>query len=535
MIDKLVPAHLSGRNFQTLMDPRATMDLKDVPVGGYVRISTQKEGQLTSIENQKKQIAEWSEVNNYLLKGFYVDMRSGEYAYTRDDVQRLLSDLKSGLIRGVITKEISRTSRDIMDLLDLKRKIVSYGGFLIAIKEGYDSRTDDDEFLLIIHAGMAQKERKTTANRVKVTQLIKAKEGKTNVPDPAYGYKLSEDRQNLVPNADTVPTYKLIIEKYLEGWGQLKIAKHLNEQGIPSKRGKEWCSNAIRTILVNPVYLGTTIYNTTTLIRDAEGRQKRVMRPETEWVIRENTHEPLITREKFDKVQELMEKKREKDTKEWSCDRKYLGSSILRCSDCGGKIYGSRYPIKVYGEKVEGHYKYKYCCTGKNGKCPGKMKYWAMEEVDNLIISFFKGLFQDKKKLKERLTQLYNSEEVTERFERELEELQKKLDKLDKAMKKQLMAFEDEVITMYEYKTRLAELRTDRDSALHRMARVKDNIKSQSTLGEKLNNVFNAVEQKLRVLEDMDHSEKVSFISNTFEAIYLNSNNEVTDVTFKLL
>jgi len=81
--------------------------------------------------------------------------------------------------------------------------------------------------------------------------------------------------------------------------------------------------------------LGITIYNTTTLIRDADGRQKRVVRPREEWVIRENTHEPLITEQEFEMIQNIINERKQKDVKEWTCDRRYLGSSILRCSECG--------------------------------------------------------------------------------------------------------------------------------------------------------------------------------------------------------
>lgn len=113
-------------------------------------------------------------------------------------MQLLKQDVKSGIIKGIIAKEISRTSRDIMDVLELKRTLESHGAFFISIKENYDSRTDDDEFLLIIYAALAQKERKTTAGRVKITQMLKAREGKTNVPSPAFGYKLSSNKQHLV-------------------------------------------------------------------------------------------------------------------------------------------------------------------------------------------------------------------------------------------------------------------------------------------------------------------------------------------------
>jgi hypothetical protein len=70
-------------------------------------------------------------------------------------MNQLREDIEKGIVKGILSKEISRTSRDIMDILELKRSLADKGAFFISIKEGYDSRTDDDEFLLIIYAGLA--------------------------------------------------------------------------------------------------------------------------------------------------------------------------------------------------------------------------------------------------------------------------------------------------------------------------------------------------------------------------------------------
>ena len=139
---------------------------------------------------------------------------------------------------------------------------------------------------------------------------MKAKEGKGNSPNPAYGYILSEDRQYYVKNPDAYPTLHFIIEKYIDGWGQQKLAKYLNSKGTPGPRGKRWHSNSIRTIVNNPVYLGITMYNVTTTVRTADGKRRLVVRPREEWIVRENTHEPLITQEEWDKIQHIAEQRR---------------------------------------------------------------------------------------------------------------------------------------------------------------------------------------------------------------------------------
>jgi len=273
---------------------------------------------------------------------------------------------------------------------------------------------------------------------------------------------LSEDRQKIVVNPDTAPVYRQIVEKFFSGWGQLKIAKWLNEQGIKTRRDGQWSTNGIRTILSNPVYLGVTIYNVTTLIRDSKGRQKRVVRPQEDWIVRENTHEPLITQDEFDKIQVMMKHKQEKYQHEWSCDRKYLGSSILRCATCKGKIYG--FKVKPKRKKRDSQYNYYYRCQGINGKCEGKIKSWDMQTIDERLLLFIKSFFKDKDKLLNTIKRNVNyfSEDPSGLINKR-ERYRLKLEKVVGAIKKQQLAYEQDVIILEEYKERITELREEKN------------------------------------------------------------------------
>jgi len=531
MDEEFMPAHIQGRRLEILDDPAKTIDQKGLDVGGYIRISTKKDSQKTSIENQKKFLQQCAEVDGYNLVRFYMDVKTGKFLYLRNDVQEMLDDLKRGKIRGVVSKEIARTSRDIMDILEIKRKIVGCGGFFKAIKENYDSRTDDDEFLLILYGALAQKEQKTTASRVKITQLIKAKEGKTNVGHPAFGYMLSEDKQTLVRNPETAPVYRFIVEKFLDGWGQLKIAKYLNQNGIPSKRGGKWYTSSVKVVLTNPVYLGITIYNTTTLVRDPEGRQKRVLRPREEWIIRYNTHEPLITEEEFKKVQAIIQERRENDCKEWSCERKYLGSTLLRCAACGGKIYGSRFMSKKKGVG----YFYRYICRGVNGKCSSKTKYWDMEKVDWYIRELFKILFNDKEKLYQYIQKEPGIfEDDLPDLLKERDNLTNKIPQIDRAMKKQQLAFENDVLTLDEYKSRVAELRKEKNDILTKINRLDSKLLRHDSVMDRLKSVLDRVADKIDRIHELPKEEVAEYIDAVFDSLYLAEDGSIVDIEFKI-
>lgn len=521
---KYIPPLVSGNRLKQHNDYLKTLNETNLDVGGYIRISTAKDSQMSSIENQKKYLKQWAEINKYNIVRFYTDIKSGAYSYIRNEMRELRDDIENGKIRGIITKEISRTSRDIMDILELKRSLADNGAFFISIKEGYDSRTDDDEFLLVIHAGLAQKERKTTSSRVKITQLMKAREGKTNVPSPAFGYKLSEDRQYIVVDHEKAKIYRFIVDKFLEGWGQLKISKWLNKEGIPAKRGGKWNTNSIKTILTNPVYLGISIYNATTLVRDSQGKRKRVVRPEEEWIIREGTHEPLITREEFEKIQDIIKERKEKDTKEWSCEKKYLLSGLLFCDVCKGKIFGCKTVDKKRRAKDtdEPYVFYSYVDQNRYSMCDTKTKYWNMKKVDEMVLYEIKKIFADKSLIEERIRSkqyLYNKNLIDEKAERE--KLHESLYRINSAIRKQQGAFENDIISLDEYRTRMSELREQKKEIAIKLEVLDKKLERVDSIEERFREIKDKVIAIINNIDRLDFETKVALLKRLIKRIYL--------------
>ena len=524
------PPIVIGNRLEEYTDFRDTIGETGLNIGGYIRISTAKDSQKTSIENQKKYIMEWAQINKYNIVDFYVDIKTGAYSYMRNELMRLKNDIALKKIQGIISKEISRTSRDIMDIIELKRSLADKGAFFISIKEGYDSRTDDDEFLLIIHAGLAQKERKVTSSRVKITQLIKAREGKTNVPCPALGYMLSEDKQQLVINPDTAATYNIIVDKFLQGWGRLKICKYLNSNGINTKSGGKWSTNSILSILTNPVYLGVTIYNATIRTRDSNGKAKRMVRPREDWIVKENTHPALITKEKFDRIQQIIKMRKEKDTKEWSCTKKYLLSGLLYCACCGGKIYGIKLP-KGHAKKInkkdrrENDYYYYYFDKKSYGICGSKLSYYRMDVVEERVINEIKKQIKSNNLLDDLIRNkqyIYNNKLEIER--KECEALRDKIEAISAAITKQQMAFEADIITLDEYKCRMNQLREQNSN----YARKLETFNNRLSIENKLNSTeatYNIIKEKVNELIDnfsiLNYEIKEEIIRKFVKRIYI--------------
>ncbi|MBC9785363.1 recombinase family protein [Heliobacterium chlorum] len=531
--DDLVIKPRQSGNFETLTDIKSTLNMPNLFVGGYIRVSTAKEGQKTSIENQEKYIREWCEVNGYQLHQVYIDVKSGQFARLRSDLNKMLADIEEKKICGIVTKEIARSSRDVMDTLELKRNMSDQGAFLISIRENYDSRTDDDEFLLIIHAALAQKERKTTSSRIKVTQMLKAKEGRGNVPPP-YGYRYGEDGRYL-PDPIEAPVYRKIIENFLnDRYGRLKIAKELNRENIPGPRGGKWCPSSVKFILENPVYLGIMIYNTTTLVRTASGERKRVIRPQQEWVIVHEAHPPLITKKKFDRVQDLIRRRREKDNRDRSCfERKYLLSGLVYCGVCGGRMHGSffrqRYKVKSQEEKE--CFLYRYVCQGKNGRCDRPTKYYKMNIIDQMIL----------KEVTKVLPKLIRPEEVGSYVQRhkdffhknlskerkEREQLKVLMEKNKKAVLLQQVAYEEEVIDLNEYKIRLAKLREEKEDLVQKLERLNQKMACTDSTEDNVQAITLHIMSSLGSVEQLSSDRKRTLIDQMISRVDVYSQYEI--------
>ncbi|WP_170291677.1 recombinase family protein [Heliobacterium mobile] len=515
--DIVIKPRQSG-NFEILTDIKSTLNMPNLSVGGYIRVSTAKEGQKTSIENQEKYIREWCEVNGYQLHQVYIDVKSGQFARLRSDLHKMLTDIEEKKICGIVTKEIARSSRDVMDTLELKRNLSDQGAFLISIRENYDSRTDDDEFLLIIHAALAQKERKTTSSRVKVTQMLKAKEGRGNVPPP-YGYRYGEDGRYL-PDPLEAPVYHKMVENFLNGrYGRLKIAKELNRENTPGPRGGKWCPSSVKFILENPVYLGIMIYNTTTLIRTAGGERKRVIRPQEEWVVVHEAHPPLITKEDFDRVQDLIQRRRAKDNRDqWSFEKKYLLSGRIYCGVCGGRMHGSyfRQRYKVKSEEEKECFLYRYVCQGKNGRCDRPMKYYKMQIIDQMILDEITKVLhklinpEEAGRYVQRHKDLFHKNLSKERKERE--HLKVRIDKNKKAMLLQQVAYEEEAIDLEEYKMRLAKLREEKDQLAQKLERLNQKMAATDSAEETVQAITHHIVRSLGNIGHLSGDRKRSLI-----------------------
>lgn len=352
----------------------------------YARKSTSKLGQSETIDNQINICKSTAKQLGLDVVDVKTDTGTGRDDVDRPEVLELINDAIKGKYNCVIMKGVSRFYRDTENGLKLIKRLDRHNIRVVTVEESFDSheqRTGTgqlDTSRITMYLMFAEMESKKTADRVKYTQLEKARKGEWNIaPNPPYGYKYNSETKKLVIDESKAKIVREIFSLYESGIGFRNISIQLNERGIPSPGGKEWRSRRVQYIIANRTYVGDVVFNMESrkelIYKKPELHQKTIEdfyigqapNDETKWVITENAHEPIISRELFEKVNEI---RSVKSTNKGIRREFALLAGIIKCSKCGKgmtlkKRYGAyahltpRYYCITYQQKGR-----KYCDNG---------------------------------------------------------------------------------------------------------------------------------------------------------------------------
>lgn len=274
----------------------------------YARVSTEHEAQLSALENQVqyydgilKQHHDWILYDRYIDEGI-----TGTSTNKRKNFMRMIEDAKAGRFDLIITREVSRFARNTVDTLQETRKLKNIGVEVYFVEDNIWTFNDQDgELKLTIMATLAQNESKKTSQRVKAGQMISFQNGVFYGSGNILGYdKVGKD---LVINEEQAEIVKYIYSEYLNGKGTVKIADELTERGVITSTGlSRWSAAYVSRVLRNPFYSGTIVYRKS-YIPDYLEQKPKMNYGEVEQVIVEGRHEPIISKEDFKRVQQIMD------------------------------------------------------------------------------------------------------------------------------------------------------------------------------------------------------------------------------------
>jgi len=346
----------------------------------YVRISREDgdKEESDSISNQRTLLRDYISCESDIdIYGIYIDDGWSGTNFDRPDFLRMMEDIKSRSVNCVVVKDLSRFGRNYIEVGNYIEKVFPFMDVrFISINDTLDSFKNPQSMnnLIVPFKNIINDEYcRDISNKVRSSLDLKRKQGKFIGSFATFGYlKDPDDRNKLIVDEYASAIVRDIFSWFIEGMGCITIAKRLNDQGVLNstaykqslgfnyrhptgeKNDKLWCSSSVRRILINRMYIGTLVQGKNKV--KSYKVQVSVQQPEDKWIEIENSHEAIIDRETFDKVQNLLKRDTRTPPKK---KHVYLFAGFLRCADCR-KAMNRKLISQPYGE-----YHYYVCSTFK--------------------------------------------------------------------------------------------------------------------------------------------------------------------------
>lgn len=424
----------------------------------YIRLSKEDgdKAESDSIGNQRKLIDEYiKEKAEFVRYDTYVDDGYTGTNFNRPAFRRMIGDIEAGKVNCVIVKDLSRFGRDYIDTgRYLERYFPDRNVRFISITDNIDSFEQAYDMLLPIKNIFNEQYARDISRKIHAAVSTKQKAGEFIGAFASYGYRKSPiDKNKLVIDPYAAGVVRRIYELYLEGFGKNRIAAILNKEKIPcpseykSLSGDHyrnsnrlegvsyWTYSTINRILQNEMYAGNMV----------QGRKRQQMRSRAkavereDWIIVPNTHEPIIDKDTWEKVQDLL-KRRTRNLN--VAEKSSVFAGFLKCGDCGRAL------VKKTGKNIS-YYCGTYVRCGRQYCTPHMVPHKVLE---NILLNDLKELLcgvENLKELVEKQTRRRagavqgNDEENSEKTQETYDEKIKLLWELDRVRKLKKAVYED--------------------------------------------------------------------------------------------
>ncbi|MEI6536759.1 MAG: recombinase family protein, partial [Verrucomicrobiaceae bacterium] len=299
-------------------------------VGIWIRVSTEDQAQGESPEHHEHRASSYAEARGWTVVELY-DLAgvSGKSVMEHPEAKRMLADIKSGHITGIIFSKLARLARNTKELLDFSDFFRAHNADLVSVHESIDTSTPSGRLFYTMIAAMAQWEREEITDRINSSIVTRAKLGKPLNGLAPYGYKWHDAK--LVIEPAEAPVRKLAYELFVQHRRKGSVSRLLNEAGHRTRNGCDWSDISIGRILRCPSAKGLYRLN----VHRTVGPWKFEIKPESEWG--SIAVEPIISEELWDQVNRLLEEQ-SKPEKRPARKVVQLFAGLAVCQ-CGAKMY----------------------------------------------------------------------------------------------------------------------------------------------------------------------------------------------------
>ena len=437
------------------------MKQKQYIAGLYFRLSQEDErqGESASIEHQRTILRKYAEERGFEIYDEYIDDGISGTTFQRPEVQRLLDDAKTGVINTIIVKDLSRFGRNYIEVGQyIDYVFPAFGIRFIAIQDNVDTENRDSgtmEMMPIMNV-FNEWHAANTSKKIRAVRRAFAKEGVYIAKKASYGYKMGTDKKHTpIIDEEVAPNVRRIFEMYASGLSPMKICEILNSEGIPTpatyaytkleQKPKNkvmgfWTPVTVREMLNKIIYIGHMPQLRWTSM--SYKNHKRYRKDESEWQIVYNNHEPIISQELWDRVQER--KKSVATGRKTKIGFTHPLSGFLFCADCGGKLK----LCTSIGRNSKRRYYFDCGYHLRYGKSYCFSHYISASVLEEIVLddirTMAKQIVLDEKSIREEFIR-HNAELVDAAIKKSQKELQTKQKRVTELSRLMQVAYEDRV------------------------------------------------------------------------------------------
>ncbi|WP_018934499.1 recombinase family protein [Gracilibacillus lacisalsi] len=390
-------------------------------IAAYLRVSTNEQvDHGHSLAEQKERLEAYAKVMGWEKPIYYMDDGYSAGSLKRPQLQKLIKDIENQKIDTVMTTKLDRLSRNLLELLQVINFMETNDCSYVSATENFDTSTAAGRMVLHLLGVFAEFERERTSERVKDNMTSLALTSDVALSGPCFGYDIVNRRYKI--NKKEAKYVRKMVEMIENGNGNRSIASWLNSMNITTKRGKEWDSTAVRRLMRTETITGTRVTNKRKKVGD-----KYVIRPKEEWIIKENNHPAIISPERFENLQTILDSRINNKQHE---NETYLLTGVLKCGHCGSTMKGS----SARHNRGDKQYEYfRYICSSYVTKYGCKHHFAHRDQLENEIIKQVEKLTESSpEELKLKVSSSNEQNEVNE--------IKKALKSLDMQMMRQIEA-----------------------------------------------------------------------------------------------
>lgn len=321
--------------------PKTVNSLDSVKVAIYIRVSTQHQIDKASLPVQREELINYTKyILNTDTYELFEDPGYSAKNTDRPAYQQMMSRVRTGEFSHILVWKIDRISRNLLDFAAMYAELKRLGVTFVSKNEQFDTSSAMGEAMLKIILVFAELERNMTSERVSSVMVSRASNGQWNGGKVAFGYKYDKETGEFSFREDEYNSALMIYDLYEEKGSLLAVTKELNARGIRQRSGSIWNPTTVRLILVNPFYTGVYRYN----YRNEGSSTTFSYKPENEWVLIENHHPALVSKERQARIIQSLYSRRRGQPGSATYNRKniHIFAGLLRCGYCGSTMIATQ-------------------------------------------------------------------------------------------------------------------------------------------------------------------------------------------------